>query len=65
MSSNIIVSFALAAGVALPIGVMQEDTSFKASNYKATECEISTDKKELVKVPCIVNMETGKRYGVS
>ncbi|ACT65658.1 predicted protein [Cyanophage PSS2] len=64
MSSNIFVSFALAAGVALPIGVMHEDTSFRASDYKAQECEVSTDKKETIKVPCIVNVETGKRFGV-
>jgi len=43
---------------------MHEDTSFRASDYKAQECEVSTDKKETIKVPCIVNVETGKRFGV-
>ena len=63
MASQIIVSFALAAGIALPIGALTETNQTPMSEFKASTCEISTASGKTT-VPCSVNQETGAKLGV-
>jgi len=64
VSSNILVSVAVAAGIALPIGALDQDTQYTPENFQASFCEIATDAGQ-TEVPCIINIESGKKYGVS